>query len=218
MNTMMFRLALIGSVAALPALAQISPATPDRARPPAATEGSTATNPGGTPGSSVIPPSAGAARGNESRVDSIRPESANQNMNAGQGSNMTGAQGGSMGGAAGMPGGTHAPGMARPGVGTTDMNRSGAATTGATTPGARSTEGGNNAVRVDDGTRLGALEHGANSFTEGQARSRIEAAGFTNLNELRKDDNGIWRGRAMRGGQQVEVGLDYRGNVAPITR
>ena len=62
------------------------------------------------------------------------------------------------------------------------------------------------------------LEPGANSFTEGQARSRIEAAGFTGLGELTKDDNGIWRGRATQGGQQVEVGLDYRGNVAPITR
>ena len=46
---------------------------------------------------------------------------------------------------------------------------------------------------------------GANSFTEGQARSRIEEAGFTGVSELRKDDQGIWRGRATRGGQQVGV-------------
>lgn len=54
---------------------------------------------------------------------------------------------------------------------------------------------------------------GANSFTEGQARSRMEAAGFTNVGELTKDEQGIWRGRAMRGGQQVSVMLDYQGNV-----
>jgi hypothetical protein len=54
---------------------------------------------------------------------------------------------------------------------------------------------------------------GANSFTEGQARSRIEEAGYTGVQELRKDDAGVWRGRAMRGGQTVDVGLDFRGNV-----
>ncbi|WP_424134549.1 hypothetical protein [Roseomonas chloroacetimidivorans] len=54
---------------------------------------------------------------------------------------------------------------------------------------------------------------GANSFTEGQARSRIEAAGFTGVQELKKDESGVWRGRAMRGGQTAEVGLDYQGNV-----
>lgn len=58
------------------------------------------------------------------------------------------------------------------------------------------------------------LEPGANSFTEEQARSRIEQAGYQNVTELRKDDQGIWRARAMRNGQQVTVGLDYRGNIA----
>lgn len=54
---------------------------------------------------------------------------------------------------------------------------------------------------------------GANSFTEGQARSRIEAAGFTNVTDLQKDDQGVWRGRAMRNGTTATVGLDYQGNV-----
>lgn len=54
---------------------------------------------------------------------------------------------------------------------------------------------------------------GANSFTEGQARNRIEAAGFTGVDQLQKDDQGIWRGRAQRNGQQVSVSLDYQGNV-----
>jgi hypothetical protein len=59
----------------------------------------------------------------------------------------------------------------------------------------------------------GSLEAGANSFTEGQARSRIEAQGFTNVTELRKDDQGIWRGKAMRNGASISVAIDYRGNV-----
>lgn len=56
-------------------------------------------------------------------------------------------------------------------------------------------------------------EAGANSFTEGQARSRIEDAGYTDVTGLQLDDRGIWRGRAMRSGQPVDVALDYRGNV-----
>ncbi|MBX9752834.1 MAG: hypothetical protein K5Q68_24810 [Roseococcus sp.] len=58
------------------------------------------------------------------------------------------------------------------------------------------------------------LEAGANSFTEGQARSRFEDAGFTNLQDLRKDDAGFWRGRGSRGGMPNEVALDFRGRIA----
>lgn len=59
-----------------------------------------------------------------------------------------------------------------------------------------------------------ALESGANSFTEGQARSRFEDAGFTDVQDLRKDDAGFWRGRASRGGTSTEVALDFRGRIA----
>ena len=62
--------------------------------------------------------------------------------------------------------------------------------------------------------RRGTPQPGANSFTEGQARSRIEAAGFSNVTELQKDDQGIWRGRGMRDGQQVSVALDFTGGVS----
>ena len=60
---------------------------------------------------------------------------------------------------------------------------------------------------------LPALEKGANSFTEGQAKSRIGGAGFTDVSPLKKDDQGIWRGTAMRGGKQQQVGFDYKGNI-----
>lgn len=60
----------------------------------------------------------------------------------------------------------------------------------------------------------GAVTPGANSFTEGQARSRIEAQGFANVMDLKKDDQGVWRGRAMRNGQSTNVMLDFRGNVS----
>ena len=54
---------------------------------------------------------------------------------------------------------------------------------------------------------------GANSFTEGQAKSRIERAGFTQVTGLKKDDKGVWRGSAMQKGKQVTVSVDFRGNV-----
>jgi hypothetical protein len=54
---------------------------------------------------------------------------------------------------------------------------------------------------------------GANSFTEGQAKSRIEKEGYSNVSGLTKDDKGVWRGTAMQGGKQVNVSLDFQGNV-----
>jgi hypothetical protein len=54
---------------------------------------------------------------------------------------------------------------------------------------------------------------GANSFTEAQARDRIAAAGFQDVKNLKKDDQGVWRGMARKGDQQVNVALDFRGNV-----
>ena len=54
---------------------------------------------------------------------------------------------------------------------------------------------------------------GANSFTEGQAQSRIEGAGFTQVTGLKKDDQGVWRGSAMKDGKQTTVSIDFRGNI-----
>jgi len=54
---------------------------------------------------------------------------------------------------------------------------------------------------------------GANSFTEGQAKSRIESQGFANVSGLTKDDMGIWRGKATKDGQNVTVSLDFHGDV-----
>jgi len=54
---------------------------------------------------------------------------------------------------------------------------------------------------------------GANSFTEGQAKSRIESNGYTNVSGLRKDDQGVWRGMATKDGRSMNVSLDFQGNV-----
>jgi len=64
-----------------------------------------------------------------------------------------------------------------------------------------------------DRPSTGSPRQGANSFTEGQAKSRIESRGYTSVSALAKDDGGIWRGKAMKDGKSVEVSLDFEGNV-----
>ena len=59
----------------------------------------------------------------------------------------------------------------------------------------------------------GAPLKGANSFTEGQAKDRIVAAGFTSVSSLAKDGDGIWRGSATKDGKSVKVAVDFKGNV-----
>jgi opacity protein-like surface antigen len=71
------------------------------------------------------------------------------------------------------------------------------------------------AVANPNANNPGAPAAGANSFTEAQAKSRIEGAGYSNVSGLTKDKDGIWRGKASKGGATVDVGLDYQGNVVP---
>ena len=73
----------------------------------------------------------------------------------------------------------------------------------------------NSAINSQESTnrQANAPVAGANSFTESQAKSRIEKMGFADITDLKKDDNGVWRGRAMKGGQRVDVSVDYQGNV-----
>jgi hypothetical protein len=71
----------------------------------------------------------------------------------------------------------------------------------------------NNAVNSSGQNNSGAPVAGRNSFTEGQAKSKIEGAGFTNVSELKKDDNGIWRGKANKAGSSTNVSVDFQGNV-----
>ena len=54
---------------------------------------------------------------------------------------------------------------------------------------------------------------GRNSFTEGQAKSKIEDAGYSGITDLKKDDNGVWRGMASKGGSSRKVSVDVQGNV-----
>ena len=71
----------------------------------------------------------------------------------------------------------------------------------------------NNAVNSSGQNNSNAPVAGRNSFTEGQAKSKIEGAGFNNVSELKKDDNGVWRGKANKGGSSTAVSVDFQGNV-----
>ena len=71
----------------------------------------------------------------------------------------------------------------------------------------------NPAIRTEEGNNASQPVAGANSFTEGEAKSRIESRGFQNVTDLKKDDQGVWRGKAMQDGKSVDVALDFQGNV-----
>ncbi len=59
---------------------------------------------------------------------------------------------------------------------------------------------------------------GANSFTEAQAKERVQEAGYSDVSQLAKDDQGVWRGKAMKDGKEVPIALDYQGNVVVDTK
>jgi hypothetical protein len=75
------------------------------------------------------------------------------------------------------------------------------------------TQGHTPAVATPNTANPAAPVAGANSFTEAQAKSRIEANGYTGVSALKKDDAGVWRGKGQKGGATQDVALDYQGNV-----
>ncbi|MET0258425.1 MAG: hypothetical protein ABW179_07565 [Methylobacterium sp.] len=58
------------------------------------------------------------------------------------------------------------------------------------------------------------LEPGSNSFTEAQVREKFGTMGFGDVTDLKKDERGIWRGKAVHAGKTLSIGLDFKGNVA----
>jgi hypothetical protein len=61
----------------------------------------------------------------------------------------------------------------------------------------------------------GAPVAGKNSFTEAQAKSRIEEAGYKDVAGLKLDDQGVWRATTSKDGKAGSVSLDFQGNVTP---
>lgn len=57
---------------------------------------------------------------------------------------------------------------------------------------------------------------GHNSFTEAQAKERIEKAGYSGVTALKLDDKGLWQSIATKDGKSVSVTLDYQGNIVAM--
>ena len=81
-----------------------------------------------------------------------------------------------------------------------------------TTP-ATGTDPNTPAVATPETKNPTAPVEGANSFTEAQAKTRIEEAGYSDVKNLNKDDKGIWMAAGMKDGKAVSIALDYQGNV-----
>ncbi len=118
----------------------------------------------------------------------------------------TGGTMGTTGGTMGTTGGMGTTGRVVPGVTTNTPAQLSPSNNSSTTPPAVTTSNANNKT-------AGAPVKGRNSFTMGEARRRLEKGGFTQVTGLKKDNDGIWRGKAMRAGASVDVYCDYQGNV-----
>ncbi|PVM83378.1 hypothetical protein [Caulobacter endophyticus] len=57
---------------------------------------------------------------------------------------------------------------------------------------------------------------GASSYTEAQAKSAIESAGYTGVGPLTQNENGLWQGKAAKDGKEVSVSVDYKGAVTAL--
>jgi Peptidase propeptide and YPEB domain len=53
-------------------------------------------------------------------------------------------------------------------------------------------------------------------MTETQAKARIEAQGYADVSELKKDAQGTWSAKATKDGKAVQVSLDARGQIAVL--
>jgi hypothetical protein len=68
----------------------------------------------------------------------------------------------------------------------------------------------------DDSVKSDAVKpaRGKNSFTQAQAKGRIEKHGYDAVTDLHKDQDDVWHARATKkDGGDVAVALDWMGNV-----
>lgn len=108
--------------------------------------------------------------------------------------------------ATGTTGGVGTTGRTLPGVTTNTPAQLNPGNNGSAQPPAVTTSNANNKTAA-------APVKGRNSFSMGEARRRIERGGFTQVTGLKKDADGVWRGKGMRNGASVDVYCDYQGNV-----
>ena len=71
-------------------------------------------------------------------------------------------------------------------------------------------------VFVANAPEAGAPLKGTSNLTEGDAKDRARAAGYSAVSSLVKDGDGVWRGSAMRDGKSTRIAVDYKGNVVAL--
>jgi len=71
-----------------------------------------------------------------------------------------------------------------------------------------------NPILTSGNSNSGALTAGTTTLTEAEVKLRLESTGFSKVTSLAKNPDGIWRGKATRGGTIFAVAVDPRGNVA----
>jgi opacity protein-like surface antigen len=74
------------------------------------------------------------------------------------------------------------------------------------------------AVATPDTNNPAAPVTGANSFTESQAKGRVEGKGYSEVTALTKGEDGIWTASAVEGGKPFEVKLDFQGNITETAK
>lgn len=113
------------------------------------------------------------------------------------------------------------PGNMAPGA-TSNAPIPGVSTSTGTTPGtgvvdrntgAAAASGDRNQAVTTTGANAAQPARGSNSFTQNEARRRLERNGFQSVSGLTKDSGGVWRGTATKDGQSVPVWLDFKGNA-----
>ena len=102
-----------------------------------------------------------------------------------------------------------------PPVGGATVTPPSAGSAGVTTPGVNpprvSTPGVNSrSVTAPNTANAPAIPNARGS---GNARAKIEADGYKNVQGLNRNPDGTWSGKALRGGAAVDVQVDARGNV-----
>jgi hypothetical protein len=71
----------------------------------------------------------------------------------------------------------------------------------------------NGAVNADANKTDSDTAAASNSFTEDQAKGHIENAGYTDVSDLQKTQDGLWTAKAKKAGKPVAVTVDFKGAV-----
>ncbi|MHC1550338.1 PepSY domain-containing protein [Phyllobacterium sp. K27] len=74
------------------------------------------------------------------------------------------------------------------------------------------------AVATPDTVNPSAPVPGENSFTEAQAKERIESKGYSEVSGLTKGEDGVWSATATKDGKSSNVKLDYQGNITEVAK